>query len=263
MRWRLGRSGCRSRSPSPLSAISVASRAQSNTPPCVLDKCVNGALTGPRSLRTDAPAAAAPGNFDFYVLTLSWSPGFCDTGGAAQVARAMRCRRRARLCRARPVAGQSRTGYPADCGPSRPISRHRAGAAHGVFPSAASRSTNGASTGPAPASAPRPISPACKRARDAVRRSLSFQSAARAASHAPIDVRTRLHRRQPGLDRRRRWRSTCAQRRIGGRALLPRQGFAQLRRLPEGRARAPAAPARSPSRPSIERPSRQRRSGRR
>ena len=26
----------------------------------------------------------ATGDFDFYVLTLSWSPGFCDTGGAAK-----------------------------------------------------------------------------------------------------------------------------------------------------------------------------------
>ena len=26
----------------------------------------------------------ASGDFDFYVLTLSWSPGFCDTGGAAK-----------------------------------------------------------------------------------------------------------------------------------------------------------------------------------
>src|SRR5579863_6748899 len=26
----------------------------------------------------------ASGDFDFYVLTLSWSPGFCDTGGASK-----------------------------------------------------------------------------------------------------------------------------------------------------------------------------------
>ncbi len=32
-----------------------------------------------------APAnLVASGDFDFYVLTLSWSPGFCDTGGAAK-----------------------------------------------------------------------------------------------------------------------------------------------------------------------------------
>ena len=32
-----------------------------------------------------APASAqTPGDFDYYVFTLSWSPGFCDTGGAAK-----------------------------------------------------------------------------------------------------------------------------------------------------------------------------------
>ena len=34
-----------------------------------------GALATPANL-------VATGDFDFYVLTLSWSPGFCDTGGA-------------------------------------------------------------------------------------------------------------------------------------------------------------------------------------
>ena len=36
------------------------------------------------SAASAAPTPAelvAPADFDFYVLTLSWSPGFCDTGG--------------------------------------------------------------------------------------------------------------------------------------------------------------------------------------
>jgi ribonuclease T2 len=31
-----------------------------------------------------AASAQTPGDFDYYVFTLSWSPGFCDTGGAAK-----------------------------------------------------------------------------------------------------------------------------------------------------------------------------------
>ena len=31
---------------------------------------------------TEPAAAQTPGDFDYYVFTLSWSPGFCDTGGA-------------------------------------------------------------------------------------------------------------------------------------------------------------------------------------
>ena len=34
--------------------------------------------------QSSAPPKAAPGAFDFYVFTLSWSPGFCDTGGSAK-----------------------------------------------------------------------------------------------------------------------------------------------------------------------------------
>ena len=37
---------------------------------------VGGAIAGaPEEL-------VSKGDFDFYVLALSWSPGFCDTGGA-------------------------------------------------------------------------------------------------------------------------------------------------------------------------------------
>ena len=53
--------------------------------PCVLDKCLNGAAQKPQAAQpspTSAPPQSAgmvaPGNFDFYLLTLSWSPGFCD-----------------------------------------------------------------------------------------------------------------------------------------------------------------------------------------
>jgi ribonuclease T2 len=46
-------------------------------------------FAAPVALSAPAQAGAPPeivasGEFDFYVLTLSWSPGFCDTGGAAK-----------------------------------------------------------------------------------------------------------------------------------------------------------------------------------
>jgi ribonuclease T2 len=60
---------------------------------------------------------SAPGNFDFYVLSLSWSPGFCETGGAEK-ARAQ-CASGANLGFV--VHGlwpQYNHGYPSDCGPA-------------------------------------------------------------------------------------------------------------------------------------------------
>jgi ribonuclease T2 len=42
-----------------------------------------GLLAAPlAALAQSAPPAASGGNFDFYILSLSWSPGFCGTGGA-------------------------------------------------------------------------------------------------------------------------------------------------------------------------------------
>jgi len=38
-------------------------------------------LASPAAAATPAPAEVASRPFDFYVFTLSWSPGFCDTGG--------------------------------------------------------------------------------------------------------------------------------------------------------------------------------------
>ena len=40
--------------------------------------CAGAALLG----ASEPAAAQTPGDFDYYVFTLSWSPGFCDTGGA-------------------------------------------------------------------------------------------------------------------------------------------------------------------------------------
>lgn len=45
--------------------------------------CVVGLITGAAILvRAGILHADTPGDFDFYVLALSWSPGFCDTAGA-------------------------------------------------------------------------------------------------------------------------------------------------------------------------------------
>ena len=41
-------------------------------------------LASSASAGTSAPAEVASGGFDFYVFTLSWSPGFCDTSGESK-----------------------------------------------------------------------------------------------------------------------------------------------------------------------------------
>ncbi len=65
--------------------------SQGNTD-CILDNCAERRPTAERRFDRGDPSAfnrnrprprggSRPGDFDFYVLSLSWSPGFCATGG--------------------------------------------------------------------------------------------------------------------------------------------------------------------------------------
>lgn len=84
-----------------------------------------------------APALAqprgTPGDFDFYVLALSWSPAFCELQGDA---------RGGEQCRAGGGTGfvvhglwpQYERGSPSDCRVDAPVSRMAIEAADGVFP---------------------------------------------------------------------------------------------------------------------------------
>lgn len=71
------------------------------------------------------------GEFDFYVLALSWSPGFCETGGGSR-----------RQCESGRKLGfvvhglwpQYERGYPTSCGPEREAPRAALEEADGVFP---------------------------------------------------------------------------------------------------------------------------------
>src|SRR5271156_2521017 len=45
-------------------------------------RMIVGIILGALALAPSAGRAQDAGDFDFYVFTLSWSPGFCDTGGA-------------------------------------------------------------------------------------------------------------------------------------------------------------------------------------
>lgn len=74
-----------------------------------------------------------PGEFDFYVLALSWSPGFCEQEGE---------RRRSRQCEPGRRLGfvvhglwpQYERGFPSSCGAERFVPRDALDEAGGVFP---------------------------------------------------------------------------------------------------------------------------------
>ena len=97
------------------------------------------ALLGAAALLAALPGYAQergsgiPGQFDFYVLALSWSPGFCEATGD---------RRRSAQCEPGRKLGfvvhglwpQYDRGYPSDCGADRFIPRAALAEAEGVYP---------------------------------------------------------------------------------------------------------------------------------
>jgi ribonuclease T2 len=111
--------------------------AQNSPVPCVLDKCVGGTNrpTPQPGAPVTPPSAGGDGqgNFDFYVLSLSWSPGFCATGGG---------RRPSSQCDIGSDLGfvvhglwpQYEHGFPSDCGPDRPVSQIALEQARGLYP---------------------------------------------------------------------------------------------------------------------------------
>ena len=122
---------------------SSAHSAGFSDPPCVLDKCLGltpgstnpGANQPPSPPQDQATRGSTPaGTFDFYVLSLSWSPSFCQSGGASKSPD--QC-----ASHANPgfvVHGlwpQNQHGYPSACGSGASFpSRMALDSARGVYP---------------------------------------------------------------------------------------------------------------------------------
>lgn len=112
-----------------------ASAQSGSSSDCILDNCADQKPLPPQIAPKDAAppgdtqnaeppqpytpfghGSIAPGNFDFYVLSLSWSPGFCATGGDEKAPD--QCAEGANLGFV--VHGlwpQNQHGYPSNCGP--------------------------------------------------------------------------------------------------------------------------------------------------
>ena len=201
-----------------LSGLPLA--AQPASPPCVLDKCLGlkpdtppkpagAAGSSPAPAAPDAQAGTAPtfspggtrlaGNFDFYVLALSWSPGFCATGGATKARN---------QCAAGSQLGfvvhglwpQFTHGFPSDCGPSgRYPSRQALDTVAGVYPDQGLARYEWGKHGTCSGKSPSDYFADVRRARDAITIPQPFQAPQDSQTWVPIDVARAFSAANAGL----------------------------------------------------------------
>jgi ribonuclease T2 len=139
------------------------------------------------------------GDFSFYVLALTWSPGFCELEGE---------RKQRRQCAPGRELGftmhglwpQRERGYPSECGPSgRFPSRAALEEARGVFPDEGLARYQWRRHGTCAGTSPAEYFRDARRARDAVRVPERFRSMASAQSVAPLEIERAFSEANPGL----------------------------------------------------------------
>ncbi|WP_158809510.1 ribonuclease T2 [Beijerinckia sp. L45] len=179
--------------------------AASSAGDCILDNCAdqkplpspNPSAPSPAST-PDRPTgfgrsgpgprgASVPGQFDFYVLSLSWSPGFCQTGGAKKGRD--QCDSGANLGFV--VHGlwpQYDHGFPSDCRGQSAPSRIALSATDGVYPDEGLARYEWRKHGTCSGLSPTDYFANAKAARDAVVIPQPFKDAHQDQRWAPVDV---------------------------------------------------------------------------
>lgn len=144
--------------------------------------------------------SSAPGDFDFYVLALSWSPGFCELDGDRTRNREQ-CGEGAGLRFV--VHGlwpQNERGYPSDCGPSgRSPSRIALEQAEGVFPTESLARYEWRKHGTCTGSSPSDYFRDVRRARDKIAIPPALAKADRDQTWTAIDLERAFAAANPGL----------------------------------------------------------------
>jgi len=161
---------------------------------CVLDRCEDKGAPG-RAFRRPTPG----GDFDFYVLALSWSPGFCATGGAEKAREQCQGGRGLGFV----VHGlwpQYERGYPSDCDAAgRPVSSVALESARGLFPSDGLARYEWRKHGSCTGRSPQEYFADVRTARELVRTPPEFEQLRREEEVAPAEILRAFGRANPRL----------------------------------------------------------------
>jgi ribonuclease T2 len=175
----------------------------SQTTPCVLDKCLGrgsgSAPPAPRSAPSPSGSdSSSAGNFDFYVLSLSWSAGFCATGGGGRAS--SQCDIGSDLGFV--VHGlwpQYRHGFPSDCASDRPVSQIALNEAKGLFPDDGLARYEWRKHGTCSGKSPQGYFADVRRAREMVTIPTDLQNAQQDLTRTPRDLLTDFLNSNSGL----------------------------------------------------------------
>ncbi|MGX5737122.1 ribonuclease T2 family protein [Bosea thiooxidans] len=141
-----------------------------------------------------------PGDFDFYVLALSWSPGFCELDGDRSRNREQCAEGAGLRFVVHGLWPQNERGYPSDCGPSgRVPSRIALQEAEGVFPTESLARHEWRKHGTCSGSSPADYFRDVRRARDSVAIPPVLAKAERDQSWTAIDLERAFVAANPGL----------------------------------------------------------------
>ena len=155
---------------------------------CGQDRCEGEADSFSTLMLQASSGGGAPGDFDFYVLSLSWSSAFCETAAGARAGG--QCDPGANLGFV--VHGlwpQYEHGYPSDCGPAaRFPSRIALDATQGLYPSVGLARYEWRKHGTCSGKSPTDYYADVRRARDSITIPSPFIAPKETQTWTPIDI---------------------------------------------------------------------------
>jgi ribonuclease T2 len=144
--------------------------------------------------------SAEPGDFDFYVLALSWSPGFCELDGDRDRNREQCAEGVGLRFVVHGLWPQNERGYPSECGPAgRTPSRIALDQAKGLFPTEGLARYEWRKHGTCSGSSPTDYFADVRRARDKIVIPPALAKAERNQSWTAIDLERAFVAANPGL----------------------------------------------------------------
>lgn len=157
-------------------------------------------FAGPTQAQGRNERGGAPGDFDFYVLALSWSPGFCELDGGRERNREQCADGSGLRFVVHGLWPQNERGYPTECGPAgRTPSRIALDNAKGLFPSEGLARYEWRKHGTCSGSSPSDYFADVRRAREKIVIPPQLAKAERDQNWTAIDIERAFVAANPGL----------------------------------------------------------------